>query len=70
MIKISKARAYSNGIIEVEYVDGIKGSFLYSDYFNFNGLLAPLKDKKFFTMIKSSLTLLLNKTAGQTKKSY
>lgn len=49
MIKISKAKAYSNGIIEVEYIDGIKGSFLYSDYFNFNGLLSPLKDKDFFT---------------------
>lgn len=44
MIKILKAKAHPDRIIEVEYNDGIKGSFVFNDFFNYEGIMSPLED--------------------------
>lgn len=53
MIKILKAKAHPDRIIEVEYNDGIKGSFVFSDFFNYEGIMSPLEDIHFFTQMNT-----------------
>lgn len=52
MTKIIKVEARDDRTIIIEYSDGIEGEFNYEDFFDYEGILEPLKDIIFFKQAK------------------